>query len=600
MKTTKEYMTVSSKAGLLRAIQQLGPGPCALDFETTSLTDGGGHVRLVSLCNGRGQFLVDFYKINGGFNAVAKLFDQKDMEFAVFNNGFEGRWFQMAGCRPRLVDVGHMRRAVMGGGRFGLKVMVKWDLDIDMDKEEQRSDWSNPELTQSQLDYAYLDAALTWQLYRHWSAKMHSHHWLGAYLLNDMWPAVAEMEDAGILLDTAHHKLLIKDWIKVQRRQMKLIRKHLSEGEVANINSAKQLSDFFARILPDHFLEGWERTDKDGQLSMKSVNLKLMAGLAGEGPLSDLIEALAGYKTITKYLSSFGETLLTAAARNPDGRIRPRYNVAAARTGRFSSSNPNSQQVPRDKQLLGKPTSVRKSFISRRGTRLVSLDYSGIELRCLALVSDDSQLLEDTVNGDVHLEVAQLIAGHELDKTTPSGKALRQAAKAVSFGIIYGISSWGLSGAMKTSEGQAQSMIDAWVSRYPDAFSYRHKQMHEAKKTGFVECFGGGTIYMTRNPMLTRCANYGVQRAALAVMARAIIRHKNTLDDERASKRQVKTLMIGTIHDALIDEANTRDAARCLDLMKTDMEQGYLDVFPGAPIDRLVEGGTGADWHRLD
>ena len=381
---------------------------------------------------------------------------------------------------------------------------------------------------------------------------------------------------------------------------MDIIRKYLTEDDVANINSDKQLSDFFARILPDHFLAGWERTEKAGQLSMKNTNLKLMAGLSGEGPLAALLEGLAGYKTISKYLSSFGETLLTAAAKHPDGRIRPRYNVAAARTGRFSSSDPNSQQVPRDKLLLGTATSVRKSFISRRGTRLVSLDYSGIELRCLALVSGDAQLLEDTVNGDVHLEVAQLIAGHELDKTTAAGKALRQAAKAVSFGIIYGISSWGLSGAMKTSEQQAQDMIDAWASRYPDAFAYRHYQMDEAKKTGFIECVGGGTIYMTREPMLTRCANYGVQRSALAVMARAITRHKDTLDGERACKRQSKTLMISTIHDALIDEAATKDAKRCLALMQTDMEQGYLDVFPDAPLDRLVEGGTGADWHRLD
>jgi DNA polymerase-1 len=572
---------------------------CALDFETTSLPREGGRVRLVSLCSGNIQVLVDFDQIDGGFNEVAEMFCTRT-EWIVFNNGFEGRWFEMAGCRPRLMDVGHMKRAVMGGGRFSLKTMVLYDLDIEMDKTEQVSDWSKKELSQEQLDYAYLDADLTWRLYLKWSKKMNEHHWMGAYLLNDMWPAVAEMEDAGLLLDQKAHKALISNWTKVQLDQIKIIRDLLSEDEVPNINSGKQLSDFFSKILPDHFIKGWPRTEKTGQLSMKNTHLKLMGGLAGEGPLMDLLEGLSGYATITKYLSSFGEPLLDAALKHPDGRVRPRYNVAAAKTGRFSSSSPNAQQIPRDRELLGEATSVRRSFVSPRGTRLVSLDFSGIELRVLGLVADDPQLLDDQVFGDVHLEVAQLIAGHEIDKTTSAGKALRQAAKAVSFGIIYGISSWGLSAAMKTSEEQAQAMIDAWASRYPKAFGYRHDQRQQAKDTGFIECVGGGTIYMTRDPLITRCANYGIQRAAMAVLARSIIRHKNTLDQERSEGRQKRTKMLSNIHDALIDEAATRDAKRCLGLMQTDMEQGYLDIFPKAPLDRLVEGGTGADWHRLD
>jgi len=457
-------------------------------------------------------------------------------------------------------------------------------------------------LGQEQLDYAFLDADLTWRLYLLWSRKMSSSQWEGAYLLNDMWPAVAEMEDAGMLLDANAHQLLIRSWSKVQSQLLREIRKILPAADVDNINSGKQLSDFFSALVPDHFLRGWPRTEKAGLLAMDNQTLRLMSGLAGgEGPLSQVLDALAGYKTITKYLNSFGESLLSAASKEGDGRIRPRYNVAAARTGRFSSSSPNAQQVPRDRELLGTMTSVRRSFISPRGTRLVSLDYSGIELRTLALIAEDAKLLEDTVYGDVHLEVAQLIAGRSLDKKTAEGKNLRQAAKAVSFGIIYGISSWGLSGQMKTDVQTAQDMIDSWAERYPDAFNFRNKQMAEARDNlGFVECAGGGTIYLTRDPMLTRAANYGIQRGALAVMARAIIRHKDSLDDLRRAGKHKRTRMISTIHDALIDEAATRDAPACLELMLSDMEKGYLDVFPDAPLDRLVEGGTGANWHKLD
>ena len=105
---------------------------------------------------------------------------------------------------------------------------------------------------------------------------------------------------------------------------------------------------------------------------------------------------------------------------------------------------------------------------------------------------------------------------------------------------------------------------------------------------------------MGKNPDLPKCANYPVQRAALSVMARAISRHKDTLDDARAGGKQARTLMLSTIHDALIDEADTRDAKRCLKMMERDMVEAYLDVFPGAPTDNLVEGGIGVSWGALD
>jgi DNA polymerase I-like protein with 3'-5' exonuclease and polymerase domains len=109
----------------------------------------------------------------------------------------------------------------------------------------------------------------------------------------------------------------------------------------------------------------------------------------------------------------------------------------------------------------------------------------------------------------------------------------------------------------------------------------------------------GGTVYMGKRADLPKCANYPVQRGALSVMARAIVRHKNTLDAARAGGKQRMTRMLSTIHDALIDEAATRDALACLRLMEADMIKGYLDVFPGAPTDRLVEGGVGPNWGQL-
>jgi DNA polymerase-1 len=183
--------------------------------------------------------------------------------------------------------------------------------------------------------------------------------------------------------------------------------------------------------------------------------------------------------------------------------------------------------------------------------------------------------------------------------STPEGKAARTAAKAVSFGIIYGSGAGGLSVTMRTSSTKAQKYIDFWAERFSNAFEYRNIMLEQAAKTRYIRVVDGGTIYMGKNPDLPKCANYPVQRAALSVMARAIARHKQTLDDHRQVGQQRQTLILSTIPDALIDEASSDDARQCLSLMEEDMKAGYLDMFPGAPTERLVEGGIGINWGSL-
>jgi DNA polymerase-1 len=230
----------------------------------------------------------------------------------------------------------------------------------------------------------------------------------------------------------------------------------------------------------------------------------------------------------------------------------------------------------------------------------VSLDYSGIELRVLALLSGDKQLLEDMVEGDVHAEVAAVIAGHAINKKTKAGKALRQEAKGVSFGIIYGSGPVGLAANMRCQVSKAQGYIDFWQARYPKAFNLRYDMMAEAQRTGFIRMIDGGTIYMSKSPELPRASNYPVQRAACSILARAMVRHKASLDVERAKGKQRMTRMLSTIHDALIDEAAVKDTKKCLQIMTADMIAGYSDMFPDAPTDNLVEGGIGPNWAELE
>jgi len=520
-------------------------------------------------------------------------------DWVVFNAGFELRFFMDAGVEPSCLDVGNLRRAIRGGGNFSLKKIALWDIEVDMSKEQQTSDWSAKVLSKEQLDYAYLDADITWRLWCYWAQQADEGRWSGFRVLNDMVPAVIEMETAGMLLDRTHHAKLVAAWTKVQAAKIEVIRQMVPEEEVANINSDTQWADYFAPKMPDDYLHAWPRTEKTGLLSMKVETLQRLAGVVAGTPLEKFFDALSGYKTISKYLSSFGETLITKSELSQDGRIRARFNIGAARTCRFSCSAPNLQQIPRDRELLGEATSVRRSFVAGPGRRLVSLDYSGIELRVLALLSGDEQLLADMVEGDVHAEVAAVIAGHKINKKTKKGKAARQAAKGVSFGIIYGSGAAGLSTTMRCTLNTAQNYIDFWQERYPKAFNLRYDMMDEVSRTRSIRMVDGRTVYMGRVPDLPKSSNYPVQSAALSCMARALVRHKNSLDIERERGQQRTTRMISTIHDALIDEVDIKDAKTCLGMMRQDMVHGYLDMFPGAPTANLVEGGIGPTWADL-
>jgi DNA polymerase-1 len=593
---------ITTKTALADYLSLVNDGMCALDFETTSLRPEDGKVRLVSLYNGAHGALVDFDPIPGGFAACASMFQRG--EWIVFNAGFELRWFIAAGS-PGVAckDVGYLRRAILGGGQYALKQLISWDLGREMDKTEQASDWADPDLTDSQLEYAYNDAVETWDLFQHWYGRADQDHLLAWQMFDDMVPAVIEMEEAGMLLDTHRHDRVIGEWTRIQNSKLAAINDIVTAQDVANVRSDSQWSDYLARLLDDNVIASWPRTEKTGQLSMKGEVLRNAAAqfdVAYPGnPLTTLLDSLADFKKVSKYLSSFGASLLQKAHASPDKRVRARFNIAAAKTGRFSCAGPNLQQIPRDNELLGEATSVRSSFVAAEGRRLVSFDYSGIELRVLALLAEDDQLLTDMVEGDVHSEVAAVIAGHPIDKSTPEGKKARTAAKGVSFGIIYGSGASGLAVNMRTTVEKAEEYIDFWATRYSNAFNYRHLMLAEATKTRRIRCVDGGTIYMGKKPELPQCANYPVQRAALSVMARALIRHKDTLDACRLRGEQAHTKIISTIHDAIIDETLLADASSCLSLMEQDMTDAYLDIFPEAPTERVVEGGVGTSWANL-
>ena len=247
---------------------------------------------------------------------------------------------------------------------------------------------------------------------------------------------------------------------------------------------------------------------------------------------------------------------------------------------------------------------IRQGFIAPPGRKLISYDYSGIEMIMMALVSGDDDLLQEVIYGDPHATMAEYVVGRPIDKKVTADYDLRQSMKGVNFGIIYGTSALGLAGRNGWSLRYAEGLLSHWSKLYPKAYSYRVQVQQEANQNGgYIRMDDGGTIFMgdptkPRSIGITKCANYPVQRAALSVMARAIIRHHESLEDSG-----LPIDMLATIHDALIDEADADVADEARSLMRRDMLEGLYDMWPqmrDVPADKLIEGGMGDSWGTLE
>jgi ribonuclease D len=187
-------------------------------------------------------------------------------------------------------DVANLRRAIRGGGHMSLKQLVGWELTDDdgdpivLDKAEQASDWNRGELSRSQLDYAADDAKWTWAVWKKLRAEADAEQMQCFDMLDAMTDAVIEMEDTGLKLDPKRHKILIEQWEELNTIARTQIRELITEDEVENLNSGKQLNDFFAQILPDDILDDWPKTEKTGILSSANKDLLNMAGVFGGTP----------------------------------------------------------------------------------------------------------------------------------------------------------------------------------------------------------------------------------------------------------------------------------------------------------------------------
>ena len=389
-----------------------------------------------------------------------------------------------------------------------------------------------------------------------------------------------EMEQKGALIDTSHLNELSKDF---GAKLLNLVRKiHEASGSVFNIDSPKQLSEIlFEKLKID--TKGLKKTSTGYFSTSESVLQKL-------SDENDIVKDILEYRSLAKLKSTYTDKIAEICDQN--SRVHTSYHQAVTSTGRLSSSDPNLQNIPiRTKEGI----TIREAFIAPANKKILAMDYSQIELRLMAHYSQDPIMLNSfKKNEDIHKRTASEIFGTELSEVDDE---MRRRAKTINFGLLYGMSAFGLSNQLGVSRAEADIFLNNYFERYSDVKKFMSDIVEKSKETKYVETLYGRKIHV---PNIT-ASNYMVRQAAeraaingpLQGSAADIIKIAMIKIDEWINLNAPEIKMILQVHDELIyevpDAFSEDDLIPILDLMENTTE---IDV----PL--KVEYGFGANWRE--
>ena len=431
--------------------------------------------------------------------------------------------------------------------------------------------------------YAAEDADVTLRLHRVLKPGLVRHRVTTVYetLERPLVPVLAAMEMHGVKVDRDALSRLSNTFS--QRMAGLEDEIHALAGETFNVGSPKQLGE----VLFDKLgLAGGEK----GKTGAWATGVEVLEPLAAEG--NDLAARVLDWRQLSKLKGTYTDAL-QGHINAETGRVHTSFSLAATTTGRLSSTDPNLQNIP---VRTEEGRRIREAFIAEKGNVLVSLDYSQIELRILACIADIPALKQAFRDGlDIHAMTASQMFGVPIEGMDP---AIRRRAKAINFGVIYGISAFGLSNNLRIPQAEAKAFIDAYFERFPGIRAYMDRTKEIAKRQGYVETLFGRRIHTPeinakgpRASFAYRAAiNAPIQGTAADVIRRAMIRVPAALAAEGLSAR-----MLLQVHDELLFEAPEAEAQATLAAVKRVMEGAahpavHLDV----PL--TVEGGVGATW----
>jgi DNA polymerase I-like protein with 3'-5' exonuclease and polymerase domains len=466
-------------------------------------------------------------------------------------------------------------------------------LGLSVPKQLQVSAWSAEELSEGQVAYAAADAVLAYQVWpklkaalQHRPARQTWSLWEAYELQRRAIPAVADMERRGLGFDRAEHARQVEAWslaLATARHQYKEI------AGSAPPASQKDKQAWLRQVLdeyPEH-LEVWPRT-ATGLLSTRAGQLRRLIFI-------DTVQAMLEIQTYEKLLSSFGPRL--AQRISPvTGRIHGRYNIAATKSGRFSASNPNLQQLPRRRAI-----DFPRCVVAAPGYRLISCDWSMVEMRAAAWLYHDRALTRIFAAGrDIHSETAAAISGLPVDEISPEQ---RDGAKAINYGSIFGQGPQGLRESAFLNYGVEFSLVEAeracarFKKAYPELQQGLWDNYHLCQARGYIVIGAGRAVKAEWETdvggrlLYTRCCNLPIQGICADALLRAIAWLYSRLKQARVHGGSV-----GAIHDELLLEIAEDDAEKARKILEDTMLEAFATTFPGAPTSGVATAKIGRTW----
>lgn len=435
-------------------------------------------------------------------------------------------------------------------------------------------------------DYAAEDADITLRLWQVLKPRLAKDSVTGVYerLERPLAPVLAAMERGGIKVDAGVLTKLSQDFaVEIDRLEKDC---HALAGHSFNVNSPKQLGEI---LFEEMGIKGGKKSKKTGAWT---TNAEVLEGLAAEGHA--LPEKVLEYRSYAKLRSTYTEALIRDI--NPrTGRVHTSFHMASTTTGRLSSNDPNLQNIPIRTEAGRK---IRRAFIAEPGHILLAADYSQVELRLLAHIAGIDALKEAFLSGtDIHAMTASEVFGVPLEGMDP---IVRRQAKAINFGIIYGISAFGLARQLGIARGEAQTYITAYFEKFPGIRRYMDTTIEAAKADGYVSTLFGRKCHIgalaDKNPARRsfgeRAAiNAPIQGSAADIIRRAMIRMPEALGSAGLSG----TRMLLQVHDELVFEVPEADADKAADVIKNTME-GAAAPAVKLTVPLTVDVGRGDNW----
>jgi DNA polymerase-1 len=594
----EKYRLVTRLEDLKSLVDELRACPTvAVDLETTSVDPMRAKIVGFSLCGSEGQpaYIPVGHHYLGvpaqlAFDVVTEairpvLTDPKIAKVA------QNATYELLTLRRHGIELGPVSFDTMVGaylidpdrGPFDLKTLSKKWLGHDMIHYEEVAGKGKGQVSFDQVpveearDYSCCDSDVTLRLAPMLRRRVEGDG-MGRLLREIELPlldVLVELESNGVKIDAAYFAELGRDFDKRMNASMK--EAFRAAGEEFNLDSPKQLQ----RILFDKLKLDTGKRTKTGFSTDVSVLEKLAEN-------HELPAKILEYRQLSKLKGTYIDAL-PILVHPETGRIHTSYNQAVAATGRLSSSDPNLQNIP---VRTAEGRLIRKGFVPEPGRVLVGADYSQIELRILAHLAEDARLRQAFQEGrDIHASTAQEIFG------SADGEH-RRRAKAINFGIVYGMSAYGLAQRLDIDQKTAQEYIDRYFARYPGVKTYIERTLEEARRAGYVLTMFDRRRYVpdlkSQNRVISGAAeriavNAPIQGSAADLMKIAMIRVSRALKGTGA-------LLILQVHDELVLEVPAEQADSAEEILRREME----GVHAGMSVPLKVDVSRGATWADME